>query len=131
MTARHRINRRQFVHGMTALGLATPAVMTRRALAGEAAAPVHVLVWDEQQPAQKEAYQNFLGNAIAEHLKSCEGIDVRSVRLNDPDQGLTERNLEWADVVVWWGHVRQSEITPETARAKIVEPIKAGKLSLR
>ena len=30
---------------------------------------VNVLVWDEQQPKQKEAYDNFLGNAIAEYLK--------------------------------------------------------------
>jgi hypothetical protein len=28
------------------------------------AAPVRVVVWDEQQPAQKKAYANFLGNEI-------------------------------------------------------------------
>jgi len=130
MTARRRINRRQFVDGMAGLGLAMAAAKPRWARAGEAAAPVHALVWDEQQPAQKEAYPNFLGNAIADHLKSCEGILVRSVRLDDPDQGLSDEDLNWAHVLVWWGHVRHSEITPETARAKIIEPIKAGKLSL-
>ncbi|MEO8426519.1 MAG: hypothetical protein ABI651_05325 [Verrucomicrobiota bacterium] len=26
------------------------------------AAPVRVVVWDEQQPAQKQAYTNFIGN---------------------------------------------------------------------
>ena len=89
MTSRLSINRRQFVQGMAGVGLTTPAVITRMSLANVAAAPVHVLVWDEQQPAQKEAYPNFLGNAIVEYLKSCEGFDVRSVRLDDPDQGLS------------------------------------------
>jgi hypothetical protein len=32
--------------------------------------PVRVLIWDEQQPKQQPAYDNFLGNAIADSLKS-------------------------------------------------------------
>jgi len=94
-----------------------------------AADPVRVLVWDEQQPAQKEAYDNFLGNAIAAHLNSRPGFQVRSVNLDDPQQGLSDDNLEFAQVLVWWGHVRQQLVTPETGR-KIVERIKEGKLSL-
>ena len=31
--------------------------------------PIRVVVWDEQQPTQKEAYDNFLGNCIADHLR--------------------------------------------------------------
>jgi trehalose utilization protein len=122
--------RRHFVRGLAGIGLAAPMALARRALAIEPAPPIRVLVWDEPQPAQKEAYPNFLGNAIADYLKSCDGIDVRSRRLDDPHQGLADEDLAWAQVVVWWGHVRHAEITPETARAKIVEPIKAGKLSL-
>src|SRR5690242_14399302 len=94
-----------------------------------AADPVRVLVWDEQQPAQKQAYDNFLGNAIAAHLKSRPGIEVRSVKLDDPEQGLSDDNLKFAQVLVWWGHVRQREVTPETGQ-KIVQRIKDGKLSL-
>jgi trehalose utilization protein len=94
-----------------------------------AADPVRVLVWDEQQPAQKQAYDNFLGNAIAAHLKSRPDFDVRSVKLDDPEQGLSDDNLEFAQVLVWWGHVRQREVTPETGQ-KIVQRIKDGKLSL-
>lgn len=36
-----------------------------------AADPVRVVVWDEQQPAQKKAYTNYLGNEIAEHLRQA------------------------------------------------------------
>src|SRR5215210_4735935 len=52
------------------------------------ARPVRVVVWDEQQPQQKPAYDNFLGNAIVDHLKSLPGFTVRSVKLDDPGQGV-------------------------------------------
>ena len=90
---------------------------------------VHVLVWDEQQPRQKTAYKNFLGNAIAAYLKGRPGIEVRSTRLNDKQQGLATADLEWADVIVWWGHVRQQEISSKTAK-QIVARIVDGKLAL-
>jgi trehalose utilization protein/dienelactone hydrolase len=93
------------------------------------AAPVRVVVWDEQQPAQKKAYTNFLGNEIAEYLRGQPGLTVRSVRLDDTKQGLGEDVLEQCDVLVWWGHVRHREIKPAVGR-KLVERIKQGKLSL-
>ena len=68
------------------------------------AEPVHVLVWDDRQPRQSEAYDNFLGNEIVSRLKaSTDDLELRSVSLDDPEQGLSAENLEWADVVVWWG----------------------------
>ena len=104
-------------------------VATAAGAAKAADAPVRVVVWDEQQPAQKQAYDNFLGNAIADHLKTRPGLAVRSVRLDDPEQGLSDDVLDNCDVLVWWGHVRHREVTPATGR-KIVERIKAGRLSL-
>lgn len=91
--------------------------------------PVRVVVWDEQQPAQKQAYENFLGNAIADYLKSRPGLNVKSVKLDDPEQGLADETLKNCDVLIWWGHVRHREIKPETAQ-KLVERIKLGRLSL-
>ena len=38
---------------------------------------IRVVVWDEQQPAQKNSYPNFLGNYIADYLKeevAAEGL---------------------------------------------------------
>jgi len=92
-------------------------------------APVRVLVWDEQQPAQKQVYENFLGNAIADYLKTRPGFVVTSVCQNDPEQGLSEQTLNQTDVLIWWGHVRQRDIKWETGQ-KLVERIKQGKLSL-
>ena len=92
------------------------------------AADVRVVVWDEQQPRQKQAYDNFLGNAIADHLKGRQGLKVRSVKQNDANKGIGSEVLDNCDVLVWWGHVRQAQITPEDCRP-IIERIKAGKLS--
>ena len=91
--------------------------------------PVKVVVWDEQQPAQKQAYDHFLGNQIAEHLGGQPGITARSVSINDPALGLAAGVLDDCQVLIWWGHVRHAEITPEVGQS-IVRKIKDGKLAL-
>ena len=90
---------------------------------------VRVVVWDEQQPAQKQAYENFLGNAIAEHLTKQPGLRVISANLSQPDKGLPSTLLDNTDVLIWWGHVRHDEISPEVSR-DIVARIKDGRLAL-
>ena len=74
---------------------------------------IHVLVWDERQPRQAEAYENFLGNEISKQLTaSAKGLELRSAALDDPEQGLTEDNLKWADVLIWWGHAAHGDVDP-------------------
>ena len=96
---------------------------------GAEAKPIRVAVWDEQQPAQKKAYTNFLGNQIAQHLRTFANLEVKSVSLNDPDQGLSVAVLDNCDVLIWWGHVRHTAISNEKAK-ELVRRIKEGKLSL-
>lgn len=58
-------------------------------------------MWDERQPRQSEAYENFLGNEIVAQLAaSTTGLKLRSVALDDPEQGLSVENPDWADVIV-------------------------------
>src|SRR5262245_37125580 len=90
---------------------------------------IRVLVWDEQQPAQKQAYDNFIGNEIANYLRTRMGFTVSSARLDDAEQGLSKRALDSTDVLIWWGHVRHGDVKSETA-LDIVRRIKAGQLSL-
>ncbi|MBT6724432.1 MAG: trehalose utilization protein, partial [Planctomycetaceae bacterium] len=90
---------------------------------------ISVVVWDEQQPAQKEAYDDFLGNEIASYLEKQSGISVRTVNLASPEKGIADNVLNSCDVLIWWGHVRQFEITPEQGKA-IVKRIKSGQLDL-
>lgn len=91
----------------------------------------NVLVWDERQPRQAEAYDNFLGNEIAARLDALtSNLNLKSVALDDPEQGLSAENLDWADVIIWWGHARHWEISPETAQRKLVTRLMDGKLDL-
>ena len=93
------------------------------------AAPIRVVVWDEQQPAQKKAYTNFIGNQIAGYLRTLPDLSVKSVSLNDPDKGLSDETITNCDVLIWWSHVRNKLVPVEKAQ-QIVERIKDGKLSL-
>jgi trehalose utilization protein len=99
------------------------------ALDAFSATPVRVLVWDEQQPGQSPAYPNFLGNQIANYLKTQPGFEVTSVKMNDPEQGLNPETLDKTDVLIWWGHLRNRELAKERA-ADIAQRIKDGKLAL-
>ncbi|MHC4623854.1 MAG: ThuA domain-containing protein [Planctomycetota bacterium] len=105
------------------LALLMPVMAARKPKA------VQVVVWDERQPKQQQMYENFLGNHIADYLRKQEGFSVRSVGMGDPQQGLADELLDNCDVLIWWGHQRQGEISEETAR-RIVDRVKAGKLSL-
>jgi trehalose utilization protein len=93
----------------------------------EEPAPTRVVVWDERQPEQKQAYDNFLGNEIAARLGLRSGIAVRSVGLDDADAGLSPEMLDWAEVLVWWSHRRNADVKPEPVKT-IVEKVKSGRL---
>ncbi len=123
--------RRKFIgraagHGMAAL--ATVAIGTGCAgPTGGGHRKPRVLVWDERQPAQKQAYAKGLGARVAQHLRDSERLDVTEALIDDPAQGLG--HLDHMDVVVWWGHVRHAEIETSTA-LRIVERIRSGKLGM-
>ena len=91
---------------------------------------VNVLIWDERQPRQAEAYDNFLGNEIARRLQASESdFAIRSVALDDPEQGLGDANLDWADVIIWWGHARHSDVKDENA-TRVLERVMNGDVDL-
>lgn len=90
---------------------------------------INVVVWDERQPEQKKVYKNFMGNEIAGYFSNQPELNVQSVGLDDPGQGLTDAILNEADILIWWGHIRQDEIEWKTGR-KIVDKIENGTLSM-
>jgi len=90
---------------------------------------IKVVVWDEQQPAQKQAYPVFLGQYIADYLKRQDGLEVNSVSIDHPEKGLSDQVLDQCDVLIWWGHVRNGDVTVAEAM-RVVDRLKAGKLSL-
>ena len=96
----------------------------------QAAAPIRVLVWDEQQPQQKEAYgEKFLGETIASHLENQNGFSVKSARLDDAEQGLSEATLDATDVLIFWCHRRVKDQDDARVEA-VVKRVLEGKLAL-
>ncbi len=118
-------SRRAFLKSTLA---AVPAALLIPAKADEKDRPIRVVVWDEQQPAQKQAYEDFLGNEIAGYLKKQPGLSVTSRRHDEPNHGISDEVLDRCDVLIWWGHVRQREIKTEEGQ-RIVRRIKDGKLA--
>ena len=94
-----------------------------------AAEPIRVLVWDEQQPAQKSVYPKFLGNEIAGYLSKKTDLKVTSSKIDDPGQGISDEQLAAHDVIIWWGHVRHREVPVESGQ-RIVKRIQSGQVSL-
>ncbi|MBU6301493.1 MAG: ThuA domain-containing protein [Verrucomicrobia bacterium] len=93
-----------------------------------AADPIRVLVWDEQQPEQKQGYGGkFLGETIAAHLATRPGLSVRTARLDDPAQGLGDAALAASDVMVFWCHRRVKEQDDARMEA-VVKRVMEGKL---
>jgi len=79
---------------------------------------VRALVWDENPPhAPKEIYPKSINGAVAGGLLEYGGgrIAVKTVNLDDPDQGITEASLSETDVLVWWGHARHGQVRDEVA----------------
>src|SRR5258708_18684641 len=123
----------QFIR-VVGITLALAAYASVGAYAAPVSGPIRVVVWDERQPAQKQAYENFLGNHLAEFLHGFTKngkpeFDVKSVGLDDPDQGLPKDVLDNCDVLIWWGHQRHDEVKDELVK-DIVHRIQNGKLAL-
>lgn len=91
---------------------------------------VRVLVWDEQQPQQKEAYgDKFLGETIAAHLEKQGGFSVKTAQLDDVQQGLDDTTLNTTDVLVFWCHRRVKDQDDARMEA-VVNRVLEGKLAL-
>ena len=93
------------------------------------AAPIRVVVWDEQQPEQRPLYTNFIGNHLAAYLRTLPDLSVKSVCFNDPDQGLADETLTNCDVLIWWSHGKNN-LTPQEQAREIAGRVKDGRLAL-
>ena len=70
---------------------------------------IHALVWSEGTEPE-ESYPNGINAAIAEHLNEQSRFIARTASLDDPEQGVARKDLDWADVLLWWGHVRHDDV---------------------
>jgi trehalose utilization protein len=93
------------------------------------AAPIRVVVWDEQPADAMKVYTNSINNHIAEYLKTLPDLSVKAVSLLDPDKGLSDEILTNCDVLIWWSHTK-NKLVPDEKVKEIVSRIKNGDLSL-
>jgi trehalose utilization protein len=79
---------------------------------------IKVTVWNEyvherESEAVRNIYPEGIHGCIAGFLGKEEDITVRCVTFDMPEHGLTEEVLNDTDVLIWWSHVRQEEVSEE------------------
>ncbi|MBI3830616.1 MAG: ThuA domain-containing protein [Planctomycetes bacterium] len=84
-------------------------------------AKVRVTVWGEYRHEKKNAkvaeiYPKGMHEAIADGLRKAGGLDVRTVTLDEPEHGLTEKVLDETDVLTWWGHTAHGDVKDEIVK---------------
>ncbi len=75
---------------------------------------IRVTVWNEyrhekKNPKVAEIYPNGIHARLAEHL-SAQGMDVKTVTLDEPEHGLTQDVVDNTDVMLWWAHMAHGEV---------------------
>jgi len=79
---------------------------------------INCLVWNEFVHENNDAevaavYPEAIHGAIAAALGQDAELNIRTATLQDAEQGLTQENLDWADVVFWWGHAAHDKVDDE------------------
>ena len=81
---------------------------------------------EQSQPDVAERYPSGMHGAVADAVRSqLPDADVRTVVLDDPDQGLPSDVLDETDVLTWWGHAAHAEVDDELVD-RVQERVLAG-----
>ena len=80
---------------------------------------LRVTVWNENVHERELAevraiYPDGIHGCIRQFLEAKGDMEVTCVTLDMPQQGITEELLANTDVLIWWSHARQEEITEQT-----------------
>lgn len=80
---------------------------------------LRVTIWNEfvherELPNIRAVYPEGIHGCLRRFLEREEDMDVTCVTLDMPHQGITKELLDNTDVLIWWSHARQEEITDET-----------------
>ncbi len=83
--------------------------------------PLRVTMWNEfvherELPEIRAVYPEGIHGCLRNFLEKEQDITVKCVTLDMPNQGITQELLDNTDVLIWWSHARQEDITDETVR---------------
>ncbi len=76
---------------------------------------IRVTIWNEFRHEKtdeqvRKLYPKGIHHAIASHLKKQAGLSVKTVTLDEPEQGLPDKLINSTDVLLWWGHQAHGEV---------------------
>lgn len=76
---------------------------------------IRVTIWNEgrhekSDPQVAAVYPQGIHTVLAEMLATA-GFEVRTVTLDEPDNGLPETVLQATDVLIWWGHMAHHDVS--------------------
>ena len=80
---------------------------------------VNILVWYENRPlpeaaeAEKRVYPRGIHEALGDMFQTQADFSVRTRVMQDAMQGLSDEDLEWAHVLVYFGHKHWREIAED------------------
>lgn len=82
---------------------------------------IRVTVWNEfvherEYEGIAKIYPKGIHGCIADFLGAQEDIEVTCTTLDMKNQGISAELLKNTDVLIWWSHARQDEITDENVR---------------
>ena len=91
---------------------------------------IRVTVWNEYVHEReyediKKIYPEGIHGCIAGFLEKEEDISVGCATLDMPEHGLSEDVLENTDVLIWWSHARQDEVSDEVVE-RVCDHIRRG-----
>ena len=91
--------------------------------------PLRVTVWNEfrheqHNPVIKKIYPRGIHGAIAKYLKGQE-YKVSTATLDQPEHGLTDKLLQNTDVLIWWSHIANHEVS-DTVTERIQKRVLDG-----
>lgn len=91
---------------------------------------IRITIWNEyvherELPDIAAVYPDGIHGCIRSFLEKESDMAVTCVTLDMPHQGITEELLARTDVLIWWSHARQEDITDETV-ALVQRHVHAG-----
>ena len=91
---------------------------------------LRVTVWSEGldpiiEPKAVACYPNDINTAIGEFLAANEDLEVALHSLNEAGNGLSQEILDNTDVLVWWSHLYNDQLSDEAA-ARVVNAVLDG-----
>ncbi len=81
---------------------------------------MNITVWNEyrhelKDEAVRKVYPKGIHQALADHLATQDGFEVRTATLDEPEHGLPQSVLDTTDVLLWWGHMAHNDVSDKVA----------------